>query len=583
MGNRSVSLVFSTRPPPRGHHRSSSLSALVRRNSYRRKSGLSQNNPAGGTTTTTTTMPDLIPIISRGRSSAEVQGREPSSAITPHPTPRQSLSSSTTPQLLQPAISTSTHYPSSSPERHPLGIPPMTSTDDPSGSIPRPLTPPFDEERENSASVILTATRTAIEDEAIQAAIAASLQPVYNQQQVSLQLVDDGDGETTLPHHWADHRRAHANPRRRDSTAMTDLELDESGLTIPNPRTTIELDWSEGARTARRMFGIDDSTPPSIHSSEPQHLTGSVGMERSTTNNPFRAHFKLKLPSTTAGNHPAAASQLNQKYVKTQELLQLQLQKQQQQHQQDYLAHAPASNPTTPTPINPFPNQPSPISIRALANKNNNNSNPDNKIKLSSLSPIDPPSSTGITPQIQITTKIQITTHSPPSSSSSGSSSSGPFHLPPPRHPRPSRQAYYSTLLVSPSTIRHSIVVFHHLERALPAQTHSFATSTKNHMLSQLRASFKTKSSFLSEQENLQNRSAQLSIPNITESTVLSPIPDREENDTAQSDQLSPTSLSHNLSPTSFTHSSLSPTSPGFAISSEAQQMTTSPSSSTFP
>ncbi|KAH9461473.1 hypothetical protein MJO29_008973 [Puccinia striiformis f. sp. tritici] len=102
-------------------------------------------------------------------------------------------------------------------------------------------------------------------------------------------------------------------------------------------------------------------------------------------------------------------------------------------------------------------------------------------------------------------------------------------------------------------------------------------------MLSQLRASFKTKSSFLSEQENLQNRSAQLSIPNITESTVLSPIPDREENDTAQSDQLSPTSLSHNLSPTSFTHSSLSPTSPGFAISSEAQQMTTSPSSSTFP
>ncbi|POW23524.1 hypothetical protein PSHT_00110 [Puccinia striiformis] len=264
--------------------------------------------------------------------------------------------------------------------------------------------------------------------------------------------------------------------------------------------------------------------------------------------------------------------------------------------QQGLLAHSPASNPTTPTPINPFPNQPSPISIRALANKNNN-SNPDNKIKLSSLSPIDPPSSTGITPQIQITTKIQITTHSPPSSSSSGSSSSGPFHLPPPRHPRPSRQL--TTRLSSSHPLRFATQSYYpHKFRALsdslvlycsphPFIDHSLLRNLHQKsrpMLSQLRASFKTKSSFLSEQENLQNRSAQLSIPNITESTVLSPIPDREENDTAQSDQLSPTSLSHNLSPTSFTHSSLSPTSPGFAISSEAQQMTTSsPSSSTFP
>jgi hypothetical protein len=156
-------------------------------------------------------------------------------------------------------------------------------------SIPRPLTPPFDEERENSESVIRAATRTAMEEEAIQAAITASLVESNYQQQEQPEPL-----EPVVPYHWADHPRRESPPQfdlesaTASSTTPTGRNEDAQQRGVVEPRTTLELDWSEGSRrgclAATQRF--QPAPPGSAGSCQcpcqcQYHWDGSVRMARS--------------------------------------------------------------------------------------------------------------------------------------------------------------------------------------------------------------------------------------------------------------------------------------------------------------
>ncbi|KNZ57833.1 hypothetical protein VP01_2061g3 [Puccinia sorghi] len=521
------------------HHRSNSLTGLVRRKSHKMKSLL----PTATTTNSQSTAvgPELTSIISRGfaRASAEVPRRaEPSSDI--RPSQRHSINST---QIIPPPFPISTL---------PIIQPRTTATWNSSydldrrcfkvslhnprqqvtsllalSSIPRPLTPPFDEERENTASVILAATRTAIEEEAIQAAIAASLQPDPRRRNCHTH-----DQSRQSQHHWADHRRSHVDePSQREYGSTTPIQsaLDHE----PNSRTTIELDWTEGPRMARMAFAVpDDDRPLAVG-------TGSSTLTRLTTGSPSSYH-SLPLGKTI----PNSVHQ---------ELLQQQLS----------YASFPSPSLITPTQANPFPGQQqSSSNSRAFSNTHCN----------SSSTLLRPSQST--TRIIHPITKINKTNHTHHSSPSPSPSSSDSSDSPP--HSSPSASSNSSLISSNNSFLLDS--------PPCPSFYDSPIGSRFSNPTTPSRSPPQTPSP--SHRKKLTRESDQLPIPNITESNV-SPSANHHEQRGPHTDhvsfQLSPTSLSQNLSPTSMTHSSLSLASPALHSSTTSIRPVISPSSSTHP
>ncbi|PLW14183.1 hypothetical protein PCASD_05503 [Puccinia coronata f. sp. avenae] len=223
-------LASSARPnllnpvlPASSHRRSASLSGLVKRKSSRRKSGLV--TPASQTNNINNP-PVLTSILNRGQVSAEPQGDAPPSNvrsshrhsisfedIPPHPQPTQALQPDdihlNTLPIIQPRT-TSVWNSSYDMDRRSFRVNLHNPRQQVTSllalsSVPRPLSPLFNEERENSASVIRAATRTAIEEEAIQAAIAASLQPDLMMTPLPPHL--HREQQAAFAHHWADHHR----------------------------------------------------------------------------------------------------------------------------------------------------------------------------------------------------------------------------------------------------------------------------------------------------------------------------------------------------------------------------------------
>ncbi|KNZ57834.1 hypothetical protein VP01_2061g4 [Puccinia sorghi] len=211
--------------PFSGHHRSNSLSGLVRRKSNRMKSsGLAI--PGFNTISATCNPLALASAISREQAPAEPpMSQDPPSSREVRLSHRHSMTHNIrnpgSSQVPQPAL----FHINTLPIIQPRTTSPWSSMYDLDrrsfrvnlqnprqqvtsllalSSVPRPLSPCFDEERENSASVISAATRSAIEEEAIQAAIAASLLPEHHRHQ-------HHQPTTTSSHlrHWADTRHSH--------------------------------------------------------------------------------------------------------------------------------------------------------------------------------------------------------------------------------------------------------------------------------------------------------------------------------------------------------------------------------------